>query len=127
MLDRTVTAMGSRLMSDWVANPLTDIGRDRCAGSMPWPNCWRNRLWRPGCANRSRACSTSNDCWPAYDGPGQPARFELPGPHAALLPALKARLTARKSARLNALEAELDLCPELRARLDAALAEDCRW
>ena len=26
VLDRTITAMGSRLMSDWVANPLTDIG-----------------------------------------------------------------------------------------------------
>jgi DNA mismatch repair protein MutS len=41
------------------------------------------------------------------------------------LPGLKARLTARKSPLLNRLESEIDLCVELRSRLDAALAENC--
>ena len=48
----------------------------------------------------------------------------MPGPYAARAAALKARLTARSGA-VCAPEAELDLCPELRARLDAALEEDC--
>ncbi|MEX2026153.1 MAG: DNA mismatch repair protein MutS, partial [Pirellulaceae bacterium] len=43
----------------------------------------------------------------------------------ASLPAIKAKLTERKSRMLCELEASLDLCPELRAKLDAALVEDC--
>ena len=40
----------------------------------------------------------------------------------ALLPKIKARLTARVSARLNQLEAALELCPEVKAEIQAALA-----
>ncbi|HWC89977.1 MAG TPA: DNA mismatch repair protein MutS, partial [Pirellulales bacterium] len=42
-----------------------------------------------------------------------------------VLPAVKARLTARSSVLLNRLEAEVDLCPDLRAKLDAALEDEC--
>ena len=38
----------------------------------------------------------------------------------ALLPKVKARLTARVSKRLNQLEAALELCPEIRAEIEAA-------
>ena len=31
VMDRTVTAMGSRLLADWLANPLVDVDRDRRA------------------------------------------------------------------------------------------------
>ena len=41
------------------------------------------------------------------------------------LPAVKAKLTARRSELLSELEAAIDLCPELRATLDAALADEC--
>ena len=41
------------------------------------------------------------------------------------LPALKAKITARSSPLLGSLEVELDLCPELRSRLDGALNDDC--
>ena len=58
--------------------------------------------------------------------PGQSARPELSGPHAAhSLPAVKAKLTARRSKLLGELEAAIDLCPELRATLEAALADEC--
>ena len=42
----------------------------------------------------------------------------------ALLPKIKARLTARVSKRLNQLEAALELCPEVRAAIEAALVDD---
>src|SRR5437660_57584 len=42
----------------------------------------------------------------------------------ALLPKVKARLTARVSPRLNQLEAALELCPEIRAEIEAALVDD---
>ncbi len=38
---------------------------------------------------------------------------------------LKAKLTARRSPLLSQLEAEIDLCVDLRSKLDAALADDC--
>jgi len=43
----------------------------------------------------------------------------------ASLPKLKARLAGRKSTLLCRLERELDLCPELRSRLESGLADDC--
>ncbi len=43
----------------------------------------------------------------------------------AALPAVKAKVTGRKSALLVRLESELDLCPEIRARLESALVENC--
>ena len=42
----------------------------------------------------------------------------------ALLPKVKARLTARRSARLAQLEAALELCPEVRSAIEAALVDD---
>ena len=43
----------------------------------------------------------------------------------AMLPAVKAKLTGRKSVWLQELEAELDLCVDLRSELDAALVDPC--
>lgn len=43
----------------------------------------------------------------------------------AALPKLKAKIAARKSALLGDLELALDLCPEVHARLQSALVEDC--
>ena len=42
-----------------------------------------------------------------------------------MLPGLKAKLTARKSPLINELEAGIDLCVELRGKLDAGLIDDC--
>ena len=42
----------------------------------------------------------------------------------ALLPKVKARLTARRSHRLTQLEAALELCPEVRSAIEAALVDD---
>jgi DNA mismatch repair protein MutS len=41
------------------------------------------------------------------------------------LPLVKAKLTARSSGLLCRLEEAIDLCPELRSKLDAALMDDC--
>src|SRR5690606_32080002 len=41
------------------------------------------------------------------------------------LPQIKAKITSRNSGLLIALEDQLDLCGEVRARLDSALADEC--
>ncbi|HEY1603338.1 MAG TPA: DNA mismatch repair protein MutS [Pirellulales bacterium] len=125
VLDRTITAMGSRLMSDWVANPLTDLDTidarlDAVAelvGEMPLGAGLRESLKGMFDVERLLARVTT--------GRASPRDLSCLVRTLRALPALKARLTARKSDRLNQLEGMLDLCPELRARLDAALVDDC--
>ena len=58
-------------------------------------------------------------------GRASPRDLSFLGRTLRALPGLKARLTARKSGLLNQLEAQIDLCPDLRSRLDAGLADDC--
>ena len=41
-----------------------------------------------------------------------------------LLPQVKAKITARRSRLLQKLEHDLELCPDVRAALDAALVDD---
>jgi len=125
VMDRTQTAMGARLLADWVGAPLAD---------------------RPSIENRHAAVAelVAEDALTAalreklrevYDvqrllsrvatGRASPRDLSFLARTLAALPALKAKLTARSSRRLQELEASLDLCPEIRGRLEAALADDC--
>jgi DNA mismatch repair protein MutS len=125
VLDRSVTAMGSRLLADWLANPLTDVARidDRL-------DAVAELVAEPGLTADLREALRQ-----VYDverllarvatGRASPRDLSFLGRTLACLPGLKARLTARKSPLLNRLESEIDLCVELRSRLDAALAENC--
>ena len=58
-------------------------------------------------------------------GRASPRDLSFLGRTLRCLPGLKAKLTARSSRRLNELEAEIDLCVDLRGQLDAALIDDC--
>ncbi|MBN2474445.1 MAG: DNA mismatch repair protein MutS [Pirellulales bacterium] len=125
VLDRTVTAMGSRLMADWVANPLTDLAPIRA----------RHDALEELLGDAGLAADLHEALRRVYDverllarvstGRASPRDLGFLGRTLRALPALKAKLTARKSRRLCKLEAEIDLCVDLRGRLDAALADDC--
>ena len=65
VLDRTVTAMGSRLLADWLANPLTDVAAiderlDAVAELVA-----DARLGRRLARAAATASTTSSGCWPA--------------------------------------------------------------
>ena len=125
MLDRTVTAMGSRLLGEWLANPLADretidARLDAVAelvADSGWPRPCRNKLRNIYDLERLLARVTT--------GRASPRDLSFIGRTLAALPPLKAKITARRSQLLCRLEAELDLCPEIRSRLEAALADDC--
>ena len=124
-LDRCVTAMGSRMLADWVANPLTDeenivarhdaveelVGDSRLADEL------RQLLGSVYDMERLVARVTT--------GRASPRDLRFVGHTLAALPKLKAKLAGRKSALFDKLETRLDLCHELRGELDAALVEDC--
>jgi DNA mismatch repair protein MutS len=125
VLDRTVTPMGSRLLGDWLANPLTDRQAidlrleavEELLGDNALADSLRETLRGVYDVPRLLARVTT--------GRAAPRDLSFLCRTLASLPALKAKLTARRSARLNELEAALDLCPEVRSRLEAALVDDC--
>jgi DNA mismatch repair protein MutS len=125
VIDRTKTPMGARLLAEWLANPLTNrqqiderldavaelVGDQRLADDL------REKL--RGVYDLERLLAR------VITARATPRDLGAVGRTLASLPAIKAKLTERKSKLLNNLEAALDLCPELRAKLDAALADDC--
>jgi DNA mismatch repair protein MutS len=125
VLDRTVTAMGARLLADWAANPLTD----------PAAICARLDAVGELVADQALCDGLHDTLRRIYDmerllarvatGRCSPRDLSFLGRTLRSLPALKAKLTGRQSGLLTELEAAVDLCPESRATLEAALADDC--
>ena len=125
VLDRCATAMGSRLMADWLANPLVEIARIEA----------RHDAVEELVAESSLAADLFERLKKVYDverllarvvaGRAGPRDLSFLGRTLRLLPELKAKLTARRSGLLNELEAGIDLCADLRSRLEAALVDDC--
>ncbi len=125
VLDRTVTAMGSRLLAEWLANPLTDAALLRA----------RHEAVDELVADASLCADLNETLRRVYDlerllarvttGRASPRDLGFLGRTLRSLPGLKAKLTARISPLINELEAAIDLCAELRGKLDAGLADDC--
>ncbi len=124
VIDRTVTPMGARLLADWLTSPLTDPSkiaeRHEAVGEL---------LRDAGLRSDIRASlGQANDLerLAARVGTGRATPRDLVGlaRTLALLPRIKARLTSRPSKLLNELEGLLELCPEVRESIDAALVDD---
>ncbi len=125
VLDRTVTPMGSRMLADWLANPLAETDairrRHEAVGELlDEPSLsadLRDLLRKVYDVERLLArVSTGRAC---------PRDLSFLGRTLRCLPGLKAKLAARRSRRLNELEAAIDLCVDLRGKLDGALVDDC--
>ncbi len=116
---------GLRLLADWLAAPLTEVAaieaRLDAVGELvtevALADWLRDQLKEVYDVQRLLARVTTRRATPRDLG--------FIGRTLRGLPPLKAKLTARKSALLNHLEVTLDLCPELRQKLDAALVDDC--
>ncbi|MCS6850093.1 MAG: DNA mismatch repair protein MutS [Gemmataceae bacterium] len=123
-IDRTVTAMGARLLHDWLLTPL----RERRA--------LEERLdavaeLRSDHALRQEVRDTLRQVADLQrlsarvsTGRATPRDLVTVGRTLRLLPRLKARLTARRAGLLNELEARLDLCPDLRQVIETTLVDD---
>ncbi len=125
VLDRTVTAMGSRLLADWVANPLTEAASIRHRLDAVEELVGAESLCDELHETFRRIYDVERLLTRVTTGRASPRDLAFLGRTLGALPAVKAKLTARKSSLLNDLEASIDLCPELRATLEAALADAC--
>ncbi|MGE0607782.1 MAG: DNA mismatch repair protein MutS [Pirellulales bacterium] len=125
VLDRTITAMGARMLADWVANPLTQLpainARMDAVGELAVEVALsgdiRGTLADVYDVERLLARVTT--------GRASPRDLAFLSRTLRALPSLKARLASRRSGLLNELESQLDLCPEIRAQLEGALVDDC--
>ena len=125
VVDRTCTPMGSRLLADWIAAPLIDAaainarfdGIEELVTDATLRSDVRTTLKKTFDLTRLLARIAT--------GRTGPRDLQQVAGTLAGLPKLKARLTERKAERLSFIEAHLHLCPALRSKLDAALADDC--
>jgi len=124
VLDRTVTPMGSRLLADWLTSPLT----------LPDAIAARHDAVAELARDASLRADLRAALGQAYDlerlaarvgtGRALPRDLVALARTLAILPKVKARLAARGSKRLAELEASLELCPEVRAAIEAAMADE---
>jgi DNA mismatch repair protein MutS len=125
VLDQTVTAMGSRLLADWVANPLTDVaairGRLDAVGELLGDQALCGDLQE----SLRRVYDVERLLARVATGRTSPRDLSFLCRTLRMLPAVKAKMTGRRSELLGQIEGAIDLCPELRATLDRALADEC--
>jgi DNA mismatch repair protein MutS len=124
VIDRTVTPMGARLLSQWLTTPLTDLDairrRHTAVAEIAGDAALRSDL------RASLGTAYDLERLAARIGTGRASPRDLMGlaRTLTLLPRIKARLTARSAQLLNELEAALELCPEVRTAIETALVDD---
>ncbi|MGD9127606.1 MAG: DNA mismatch repair protein MutS [Planctomycetia bacterium] len=125
VLDRTVTAMGSRMMADWLGNPLTDIDRiharhdavEELLGDTIRTDALRDALRRVYDVERLLARVAT--------GRATPRDLSFLGRTLAGLPEVKEKMTDLKADLLRSLDELIDPCEALRDKLAEALISDC--
>ncbi|HXG12796.1 MAG TPA: DNA mismatch repair protein MutS [Gemmataceae bacterium] len=124
VLDRTVTPMGARLLQDWIVAPLADRpaieARLDAVAELKDDHALRSELRQLLAETLDLQRLTAR----VSAGRASPRDLGAVARTLRLLPRLKAKVTARRSALLRDLESRLELCPDLREALDAALVDD---
>lgn len=125
VIDRTVAPLGSRLLADWLANPLTNIeeitARQDAVQELATESLLRSSIREAlrEVYDLERLLSR------VITGRATPRDLSFISRTLARLPQLKGMLANRASHLLRSLEATLDLCPEVQAQLASALMDDC--
>jgi DNA mismatch repair protein MutS len=124
VLDRTVTPMGSRLLQEWLVTPLAERQaieqRLDAVGELLEELALRQQL-REALAE---AFDLQRLTTRVSTGRASPRDLAHVAATLALLPRVKAKVTARRSELLRDLEGRLELCPDLREALEGALGDD---
>jgi DNA mismatch repair protein MutS len=123
VLDRTVTAMGSRLLQEWLVAPMTDKERIEARLDAVAELANDNALRHDLCGSLKDVSDLQRLTARAGTGRATPRDLAATGRTLKLLPHIKAKITCRKAGLLRQLEEELELCPDLREALDAALVD----
>jgi len=122
-IDRTVSGTGARMLASWLVAPLCDRAaieaRLDAVAELTTDHAMRQEL-RDGLAE---VYDLQRLTTRVSTGKASPRDLAGIARTLRLLPRIKAKVTARRSTLLNQLERQLELCPDLREMLDAALVE----
>jgi len=124
-IDQTCTAMGSRLLADWLAAPLVEMARIEARYDAVEEVSRDEKLRADVRKTLTSIFDLSRLIGRIATARCGPRDLQQVCATLAMLPQLKARLTGRRSGLLQHIESDLHLCPELRSKLEAALAETC--
>jgi DNA mismatch repair protein MutS len=123
-LDRGVTPMGARLLGEWLVAPLADRqaidGRLDAVGELLREHSLRQDLRESLGAAADLQRLTAR----VSTGRATPRDLAAVARTLALLPRIKARVTARQAPLLRDLESRVQLCPELREAIETALVDE---
>ena len=101
VLDRTVTAMGSRLLAEWVANPLTDVAAIRARLDAVEELVGDQSLCADLHESLRRVYDVERLLARVATGRASPRDLSFLGRTLRMLPAVKAKLTGRRSELLT--------------------------
>lgn len=125
VIDRTVTAMGSRLLADWISNPLTDKqdieSRHDSVEELSKENTLRDKLRE----KLRDVYDVERLLARVSTGRASPRDLAHIGRTLRQLPPVKDAVRNRRSTLLQLAFDSIDLCPELCESLEAALVDDC--
>jgi DNA mismatch repair protein MutS len=124
VIDRTVTPMGARLLQEWIVAPLADRIAIEARHDAVAELLNEHSLRRELRAVLNEAFDLQRLTARVSTGRASPKDLAAVARTLALLPRVKAKVTARRAALLCGLEARLELCPDLREALDAALVDE---
>jgi DNA mismatch repair protein MutS len=125
-MDRTITSMGARLLQEWVLAPLAERraieARHDAVAELAGDPAARADLRE----HLGEAFDLQRLTARVSTGRASPRDLGADARTLRLLPRLKSRLAGlpRQSALLRTLEQRLELCPDLREALEAALVDD---
>lgn len=125
VIDRSSTPMGSRMLGDWLAAPLASRDainlRHDVVGEISKDQKLRNgiREQLKGMSDMQRLLAR------VATSRTSPRDLKAIERTLASLPAIKQLLASRKSQWLGQMEADLDLCVDLRKELEASLVDSC--
>ncbi|MBR0193671.1 MAG: DNA mismatch repair protein MutS [Thermoguttaceae bacterium] len=123
-LDCAVTSMGSRMLADWVANPLTskkmiELRQEAVAELLADPTvCMELRKNLRGIYDLERLLTR------VATGRANPRDLYAIGQTLVSLPKIRSRLTDMKSPLLVRVNGEIDVCPELAKTITAAIVDN---
>ena len=124
VIDRTATPMGSRLLAEWLTSPLTDLDAINARHSAVAEFVADGALRADLRAGLGKASDLERLSARSGTGRATPRDLVALARTLGLLPKIKARLTARTSRLLTKLESELELLPEVREAIEAAIVDD---
>ena len=123
-IDQTTTPMGARLLTEWINSPLTDLDQIRQRQSVVAEFVAEAALRHELRGQLGRAADLERLAARAGTGRANPRDLAALARTLSLLPNIKALISCRQSTGLNDLETGMELCPEIRQAIIAALVEE---